>query len=111
MGTFLCLFYLNKPLKMFRIRGSISRDSSLVGLGCNHALKFLKSSPGGSNMHPRTTVLELGNPLDYLFLGAESAAASPERLKQDVFCGTLVAPEEVNRCYMEKGFRGEINSF
>ena len=62
----------------------------------HQALTFLKSSPGVSNVHPRTTVLELGNPLHRLFLGAESAAGSPESLKQGGFCITLVAPEEVN---------------
>ena len=77
----------------------------------HQALTFLKSFPGVSNVHPRTTVLELGNPLHRLFLGAESAAGSPESLKQGGFCRTLVAPEEVNRYYMEKDFCGEINNF
>ena len=88
--------------------GEQRKDSAIH---THQALKFLKSSPGVSNVHPRTTVLEPGNPLHCLFLGAESAAGSPESLKQCGFCRRLVAPEEVNRYYMEKEFCGEINNF
>lgn len=46
-----------------------------------------------------------------LFLGAESATASLESLKQMFFCRTLVAPREVNRCFMEKGVHCQICNF
>lgn len=72
--------------------GPTSRDSTLIGLGCGQALTFVKCSPVGSNVRPRTTVLELGNP-PHSFSEQTVPLLLQKSLKQDVFCRTPAAPE------------------